>query len=191
MAGNDKAMHAFMRGALTIGNACVVFYLALCGLIWIVDGSVSPIPNKTEDVFWIALLLLGGGVIGLFKHFAKERRIQFSIRLLLLITLLVSFSGAWGTLKRTRQRVELQAFDVFEASEVRVFGSRTVFSSVTELMLDIESADSDTIPFLISQLRFFSGLHKIHFSEGSVSKADLTTLRAAFPDVEFVIFGSE
>jgi len=190
MAGKDKTMRAFVHGALLYGVLLGVFFALLfhSASFGIFGGYFFIIPNRIENVLSISPWLLVGGLIGLFDHFSKQHRMQFSLRFLMLITLLVSLAGAWGVLARSRCQDEEQAKTALQ-KELSVMGfgfAGFFFPTYTRINLSREPVDSAKIPFLISQIRLLPGLCKVKCGADIISEADLVTLRTTFPDIVFV-----
>jgi len=180
-------MRAFVRGALIAGTGGMIVPVYQQALMWISGSRLSLLPSRAETFFSIAPWMLAGGVVGLFVYFLNERRVQFSIRLLLLITLLFSFAGTWGILASDRYRIEKEAsFTLLKELRGGGISALGIPSFVVEIHILKKTVDSEAVSFIISQLELFPRLFRVTFVQESISDSDLATLRTAFPDILFV-----
>ncbi len=184
-------MRAFLQGVW----AGALGLIGIWGLAWLTREKTSLIdpilcyPMHAENVLSFAPWMLAGGLFSLAWHFHKERRMQFSILLLLLITTLFSLSAARFSLGHSRLRGERQAIVVllerFPYQGLAIEGS-SMYQKIIGVGFSAKAINSDEIPFLMSQLKYFPCLRKVVFlGEERLSEADLATLKAEFPNVVF------
>jgi len=188
MAGKDKTTRVFLHGAWR----GVLGLAGIWGLAWLLKGEVSLyFPLRVENLLSFAPWMLAGGLIGLASHFYKERRIQFSILVLLLITTLFSLSAAALSLAHSRCRGEKQALAALEERlgrkhYIAIDTGFLYYQKIVGIGLNAKAIDSDEIPFLMSQLEYFPCLRKVVFSgEERFSESDFATLKAKFPNIDF------
>ncbi len=180
-------MRAFLHGAW---GGALGLLLGGWGPAWLFGGEISLyFPLRVENSLSFAPWMLAGGLVGLAARFYQERRIQFSLLLLLLITTLCSLSAAKFSLADSRFRGEKRALAVLEER----FGPEQglgidagfIYEKITGIGFSVKAIDADDISFLTNQLKHFPCLRKmVLFSKESLSDADLATLKTEFPNIE-------
>ncbi len=180
-------MRAFLQGAW---GGALGLLLGIWGPAWLFGGEISLyFPLRVENSLSFAPWMLAGGLVGLAGRFYQERRIQFSLLLLLLITTLFSLSAAKFSLADSRYRGEKRALAVLEdrfgPGQGLGIDTGFIYEKITGIGFSAKAIDADEISFLIGQLKHFPCLRKMVFlSEEGLSDTNLATLKTEFPNVE-------